>query len=349
VPPVSTRPTVVVTGGAGCLGHAVIEQLLEPGGAIDAGLVRSFDRRASGRGARERLVEIEGDLRSREALRGAVRGADLVLHCAATVDWGQNAAAVLDAINHEGTKNVVAACRAEGVRALVHTSTLDVLFTGRPMVDVDETHPYPERHPNAYCRTKADGERRALEANGADLAVAVVRPCVVFGERDPFHVPALLERARKRRLFYIGDGKARAEFSYVGNVAHLLLVAGRSLLSPARAAAGRVYFATDGGPGNFFDFLAPFVEAGGGVLPPSFLRIPAPPLRLVGALLEDVAAAARPMIDLRPTLTRFAVDFVCSDYTIKTDRAARELGYAPRFSRAEAIARTVGWNRARKA
>jgi nucleoside-diphosphate-sugar epimerase len=231
------------------------------------------------------------------------------------------------------------------VRALVHTSTLDVLFTGRPIVDVDESHPYPAQHPNAYCRTKAEGEMRALDANGAALRTAVVRPCVIFGERDPFHVPALLERARRGRLVRIGDGRAQAQFSYVGNVAHTLLLAARSLLSPEARAAGRVYFATDGERGNFFDFLAPFVEAGGGRMPPSYLRVPAAPLRALGAVLEGVARASRPYVHFRPTLTRFAVDFICNDYTVRTDRAVRELGYAPRYGREDAIARTIAWHR----
>jgi sterol-4alpha-carboxylate 3-dehydrogenase (decarboxylating) len=336
---------VVVTGGSGCLGHAVIDQLLEPGGVLGPVEVRSLDRRRSGRPPREGLVELLGDIRSARSLREAVRGADLVLHCAAAVDWGQAPASELEEINVQGTERLIEACRAEGVRALVHTSTLDVLFTGEPIRDADESRPYPERHPNAYCRTKADAEQRALDANGPSLRTAVVRPCVIFGERDPFHVPALLSRARRGRLLRIGDGRARSQFSYVGNVAHALLLAGRSLLGEGRAA-GRVYFVTDGEPENFFEFLAPFVVAGGGRMPPRALSLPHAPLHAVGALLEGLARVVQPLVSYRPVLTRFAVDFVCVDYTVKTDRAARELGYAPRFVRAEAIARTIAWQAA---
>lgn len=335
---------VVVTGGSGCLGHTVIEQLLEQGGVLGPVEVRSFDLRPSGRPQREGLSEIVGDIRSLADLRRAFQGATLVLHCASAVDWGQISEETLEQINVGGTRNVIEACRLENVQALVHTSTLDVLFTGEHIRDADEHRPYPAEHPNAYCRTKADAEQLALKANGA-LRVAVVRPCVIFGERDPFHVPALLERALRRQLFWIGDGTARAEFSYVGNVSHTLLVVARSLLSEEAIAAGKVYFATDGGAGNFFAFLTPFIEAGGGRMPHRLLRIPHRPLWLIGSMLETLARAARPVIAFKPTLTRFAVDFICRDYTVKTDRAARELGYTPRYSRPEAIARTVAWQR----
>lgn len=338
---------VVVTGGSGCLGHAVIEQLLEREGVLGPVEVRSLDVRVSARQPQHDLTELVGDIRSLADVRKAVRGAELVLHCASAVDWGQISEETLEAINVGGTRNVIEACRLEGVKALVHTSTLDVLFTGEHIRDAHEHSPYPAQHPNAYCRTKADAEQLALKANDDRLRVAVVRPCVIFGERDPFHVPALLERALRGQLFWIGDGSARAEFSYVGNVAHTLLVVARSLLSEQAVAAGNVYFATDGGAGNFFEFLAPFVEAGGGRMPHRLLRIPHRPLWWVGSMLETFARAARPVLTFKPTLTRFAVDFICRDYIVKTDRAARELGYAPRYSRAEAIARTVAWQRGR--
>lgn len=335
---------MVVTGGAGFLGSVVVAQLLAGDAPIVPREVRVFDRAPF---AGERVRAIRGDVRSREALREAVRGADVVIHCAAVVDWGREPDEVLHAINVGGTDNVIAACKDEGVRALVHTSTLDVVYSGRPIVNGDESLPYPKRHPNAYCSTKAEAERRALAANGDALHTAVIRPCCIFGEADPFHVPPLLELAEKGRLVRVGDGRARSQFSYVGNVAHALILAGRSLLSPDARAAGQLYFVTDCEPANFFDFVAPFVEAEGVRMPPASRGLPRAPLYAAGALLEGISYLARPVVRFTPTLTRFAVDFVCVDFTIRTDKLARELGYAPRVAPDEAIARTAAWHRAR--
>lgn len=335
--------TVVVTGGAGFLGRVVVGQLLDGQSPLAADEVRVFDHAL---GEANDAVAIRGDVRSLAEVRAAVRGADAVIHCAALVDWGREPDEVLHAVNVVGTDNVIQACRAEGVPAMVHTSTLDVVYSGRPVVGGDESLPYAERHANGYNRTKAEAEQRVLAANDARLRTAAIRPCCIFGERDPFHVEPLLALARRGRLVRVGDGRAKSSFTYVGNVAHALLVAARSLLGDGRAA-GQVYFVTDCAPANFFDFLAPFVEAEGVPMPPASSGLPRAPLRAIGAALEGAAALVRPVVRFTPTLTRFAVDFVSQDFTIESDKIARELGYVPRFPPSEAIARTVDWHRAR--
>lgn len=335
---------VVVTGGAGFLGRRVVDQLLEADGLLAPSEVRVLDLAP---GSRADVVHVRGDIRSREIVASALRGAELVIHCAASVDWGRESEDVLRAINVGGTENVMDACRSEGVPAMVHTSTLDVVYSGRPILDGDETLPYPERHLNAYCRTKTEAEKRVLAENGRGLATSVIRPCCIFGEGDPFHVEPLLEMARRGRLFRVGDGRARSQFSYAGNVAHALLLAGRALLEPERRGAGQAYFVTDCEPANFFDFVTPFVEAEGVRMPPASAGLPRAPLYALGALLEGASELARPFVRFTPTLTRFAVDFVCLDFTIRSDKLARELGYTPRFSPEEAIARTAEWHRAR--
>ncbi|MCZ7687347.1 MAG: NAD-dependent epimerase/dehydratase family protein [Sandaracinaceae bacterium] len=335
--------TVVVTGAAGFLGRVVVQQLLEGGSPLAPREVRALDR---ARVVEPRARPIEADVRSLAALREAVRGADAVIHCAALVDWGREPDEALHAVNVVGTDNVIQACRAEGVPAMVHTSTLDVLWTGRPLRGGDESLPHAAQHANGYNRTKAEAERRALAASDARLGVSVIRPCCIFGEGDPFHVEPLLELGRRGRLVRVGDGRARCSFSYVGNVAHGLLVAARSLLEDRRAA-GQVYFVTDCAPANFFDFVAPFVEAEGVRMPPASSALPRAPLYAIGAALESAAALARPLVRLTPTLTRFAVDFVCQDFIIESDKIARELGYAPRFTPEEAVLRTIAWHRRR--
>lgn len=347
--PTLPSPTVLITGGAGFLGHALVRELTrseeDPAALLRPREIRVLDPRAPEPGD-PRVRHLEGDVRDRAALAEACRGVDLVFHCAALVDWGRLSDEELGAVNVAGTANVIQACREASVQALVHTSTLDVVYTGEPRSFVDEEAPVAERHVNGYCRTKAAAEALARRANGAPLAsgralkVAVLRPASIYGERDPYHVPGLVSGAIAKRIPRIGNGAGRCQHVYVGNVAHAHCLAGRSLLEDGRAA-GQVYFITDSEPENFFDFLEPIVSALGYRVLPRSLAIPRVPLRAVGALLEGAAALLRPLHPFAPLVTRFAVDFVSMEFTVSGEKLVRELGYRPVYGKDEAHARTI--------
>ena len=69
------------------------------------------------------------------SLLSRARGVDAVLHTASLVDYGHASETTLESINVGGVENVIRACREAGVPALVHTSTMDVIYAGRPVVD----------------------------------------------------------------------------------------------------------------------------------------------------------------------------------------------------------------------
>ena len=91
----------VTGGGRGFLGGHVVRALEEAGHEVACEFV---------------------DIRDREGLARAVRGADAVCHVAALYSFTAPAAE-LEAVNVGGTANVIEACRAAGVRRLVHTSS----------------------------------------------------------------------------------------------------------------------------------------------------------------------------------------------------------------------------------
>lgn len=336
---------MVVTGGSGFLGRVVVEALTD-GLVLAPSEIRVLDPKPYP--GEERVTQRAVDIRDRAAITEALRGADVVIHCAGAVDWGVLPESLLEAVNVQGTANVVAACQEAGVNALVHVSTLDVVWQGHAVVDGDETLPYCDKPANGYCRTKTEGEKIALAAEGTATAsgtlhVAVVRPCAMYGERDPYHIPPLLRLARAGRLVRIGDGSARSQFVYVGNCAHLLVLAAKDLLGPDPAGAGEAFLATDFEPMNFFDGLAPFLEAAGYPMPPPSKGLPRRPMRALGRVMELISASVRPVWSFKPTLTTFAIDFITLDFTFRTDKARRLLGYQPRFSQAEATKRTAEW------
>lgn len=347
---------VVVTGGAGFLGRAVIRALAgeerEP--VLRAREARVFDLRP-GLGSDQNgfsALPVPGDVRDGSALRRVCQGADVVLHLAAMVDWGVRPPALVRAVNVGGTANVVAACLTEGVPALVHVSSEDAVHDGGPICDGDESLPYPDRFPNAYCQTKSESERMALEANGELLAtpgpggqshlrVATIRPCSIWGGGDAYHLESLLDMARRMPLPRMGNGRARFSGVYVDNAAHLVLLAAKALLEDRPGVAGEVFYATDYPARNFFDFFEPMLASQGLRMLPWRFAVPASLAYALGALNEAAAAAIRPVVKLTPKLSRYGVRFICQDHTYKTDKAARVLGYAPLLGEAEAVARTI--------
>ncbi len=350
--------TVLITGGSGFLGQALLRELCKADGVLPPPAeIRVFDTKPLKPELMDKssvnITSIVGDIRSYEQVRAACEGADAVIHAAALVDWGSAGEQLLDEVNIEGTRNLIRACREAGVRALVYTSTMDVVCSGTPIRDGDESIPYPTRFADGYARSKAAAEQVALAANGAPLQhpeaetgdalrTCVVRPCGMFGEADPYHVSSTLRMALDGKLnFRVGDGSAVFQHVYVGNVAHGHRLALRSLLRGDGAADGQVYLTTDAPAANFFDFLEPVMEGLGYAMPTR--SIPYPLAYGIGAIMELLAALCRPFFSFTPMITRSSVQILCKDFSFKTDKAERDLGYRPVYSDEEAIERTVAW------
>lgn len=348
IPP---HPVVLITGGAGFLGSALVRELTKENDStrLSPAEIRLFDTRPPAGAIGNGVRFVQGDIRSPEDLARAFAGVDLIFHCAAVIDWGQRPYSFIHDVNVNGTRNVLAAAAASGAAALVYTSTMDVLYDGRAIRNGDETMPYPEKFTMAYAETKAIAEQAVLRANDAGvLKTCVIRPCGMFGEGDPYHVSSFLKLAQKGRLtFRIGNGTARFQHVYVGNVAHAHVLAGGSLLEPRGAAAGNVYFATDFAAKNFFDYMEPILHGIGYPMPPKRRSIPMPVMYALGSLYEGASWLCRPFFRLAPMVSRTSVIMVCKDMTFSGDKACRDLGYRPLYSEEEAIARTVSYFRDR--
>src|SRR5918999_755317 len=155
-------PAAFVTGGSGFIGGALIERLRREGWGVRA-LARSVGAAAK---VRERGAEpVAGELGDMRALEAESVGCDVCFHAAAKVeDWGDPAE--FERLNVGGTANVIAACRAAGVRRLVHVGTEAALTAGQALVGVDERAPLRPDSPFLYSSSKAKAEQLVREANG---------------------------------------------------------------------------------------------------------------------------------------------------------------------------------------
>jgi dihydroflavonol-4-reductase len=172
--------TVVVTGASGHVGAALVRALLAEGESVRA-LVRSDTRALSGLEVDVQKI----DVTDAAGIRAAFRGASVVYHAAARITLEAIADAEADRVNVEGTRNVIDACRREGVGRLVHFSTIHAIGPdGRELLVEGGGLPYE--------RSKATAEREVVLAAQGDLDAVIVSPCAVVGPYD--HKPSYIGR-----------------------------------------------------------------------------------------------------------------------------------------------------------
>jgi nucleoside-diphosphate-sugar epimerase len=304
-----------VTGGSGFIGGALIERLRREGWDVRA-LARSEQ-------AAERVRELGAEPVMGDLDDLHVEDCEVAFHAAAKVeDFGDPAD--FERVNVQGTRNVVAACRAGGVRRLVHVGTEAALMAGQPLVNVDESAPLRPDSPVLYSSSKARAEEIV---RGADFETVVVRPRFVWGRGDTTLLPQMVEMVRTGRFRWVGGGRQLTATTHIDNTVEGLW------LAATRAPAGGVYFVTDGEPTVFRDFITQWVGTQGVTIPdksvpPGVAKAAAVSAERIWRLLKRPGS---------PPLTRFAVWVSSQECTIDISRAERELGYAPVTTREDGL------------
>lgn len=337
------RRLALVTGGGGFLGRHIVEQLLATGNYD----VRVFDIRAPAPGTAIAAVEyVVGDLRKPDDVRTACAGADVVFHVATASPTGANAYnhALMRGVNVDGTRNVIEACVAGGVRTLIYTSSASVVFDGRDLFMVNEDTPYAARPLDFYTTTKIEGEKLVLEANGrGGLATCALRPSGIFGEYDLLTVPSIVDKARAGKMKYIiGNGKNEMDWTYAGNVAAAHLAAADKLSAggPTSPAAGKPYFITNDAPRPFWGFMGDVCEGLGYGRPR--IHLPFLLLYVIACFVQYIVVPLlAPFKRIEPDFTPFRIKVASVNRTFDCSRAKKALGYVPAVGMDEALKRTL--------
>ncbi|MCD6344872.1 MAG: SDR family NAD(P)-dependent oxidoreductase, partial [Anaerolineae bacterium] len=114
----------LVTGATGCVGANIVEALLEQGHTVRA-LQRSTSRLDALAGLAPEMVV--GDVLDYDSLLAAMAGCDWVFHAAGISQYWRNKAELIYRVNVEGTRNVLRAALAQGVRRVIYTSSVGAL------------------------------------------------------------------------------------------------------------------------------------------------------------------------------------------------------------------------------
>ncbi len=320
--------TLLVTGGGGFLGMALIKELLTQGYSIKT-INRGHYPELEPLG----ITVLRGDLADYETASHAVQGCDAVFHVAAKPGvWGPYPE-YFDA-NVKATMNILKACREHGVRRLVYTSSPSVTFAGKNQENVDESTPYPKKFLAAYPETKAMAEKLVREANDQDLATVSLRPHLIWGPGDRHLIPRVIDRAKKGRLKLIGSSANLVDAVYIDNAVDAHIQAFQKL-SIGASISGRAYFIGNDEPIRMDDIINNILAAA--KLPPQTARISYRLAMIIGTLFETVYRWLG--IKSEPPLTRFVVLQLSTSHWFNPRAARDELDYHPRVSMKEGFRR----------
>jgi nucleoside-diphosphate-sugar epimerase len=303
----------VVTGGAGFIGSALVRTLLAQG----AGTVRVVDNFLTGRESnlseiRSRIELDQSDIRDYDAMAGAIRGADVVVHLAAipSVPRSIQDPAPSHQVNIDGTFNVLRAAAEAKVGRVVYAASSSAYGDTDVLPKVESMPPRPK---SPYAVQKLAGEYYSSVFHSCfDLETVALRFFNVYGERQDPSSPysgvlslffkALIER-RSPTIF--GDGEQTRDFTYVEDVAALCLKA-----ATAPGVAGKMYNA---GNGHRYS------------------------LNAVWDLLQKIEGVTLP--------ARYGPPRVgdVRDSQADTTAARRDLGHAPEYTLEQGLRRTLEW------
>jgi nucleoside-diphosphate-sugar epimerase len=321
---------VLVTGGGGFLGKAIIKKLVK-----EKKTITSFSRNYYQDLDRMGVCQIQGDLADKNAVSHAAQNVDVIFHVAAKAGlWG--AYEEYYAANVAGTANVIDACIENKVSQLIYTSSPSVIFDDYDMENVDESVPYPDTYLTAYQKTKALAEQLVIASKTKGVLSIILRPHLIWGPEDNHIVPGIIKRAK--RLKVIGPANDRVDSIYVDNAADAHILAAEKLaLNPS--LSGNVYFISQDEPVSKWTLANGFLAAAG--LPPIKGHVSARTAFLAGCIFEWVYR--RLNIKKEPPITRFAAKEAATSHWFDISRAKRDLGYVPQVSTKEGLKRLKTW------
>jgi len=319
---------VLVTGATGFIGSHLAEMLVNAGYEV-----KTLARPTSDTAFLKVLgVEIVfRDIVDATAVKEAVKGCQHVYHIAAMTSRLTRSKKEYEAVNVEGTKNVVHAALSANVERLVYGSSAGVYGSVTANIPTDE-HTQP--HPNSYYRaSKLIGERAMLAAHRQKgLPVVIARISSIYGPRS-MNWRGLFQAIAARRFRMIGTGENHVHLGYVSD-----LVEGLRRCAETPDIVGQCYILTGNEPLQLRQLVGMVAQELG--LPQPQGSVPAAPFRAFYALAQGVYH--RLGIEV-PHAHRHELFF--TDRILNIAKAQKELGYQPQVSMRQGIQQTVQWYR----
>ncbi len=218
--------TVLVTGGAGFIGSALVRKLLNKKYQVTI-----LDNLSTG--SRDnlpndtRLRLVTADVRDCEQVSQVVHGQRAVIHLAAQafIPYSYEQPLHVANVNAIGSLNIFKACLDHGVERLVHISSSEVYGSAK-YTPMDEQHPLAPYSTYSVAKAAADMWAQTLHWEH-QLPVVILRPFNTFGPREtlPYFIPEMIRQGLKEAVIRVGNLDASRDFTYVDDMADAMVTA----------------------------------------------------------------------------------------------------------------------------
>jgi dihydroflavonol-4-reductase len=283
------------------------------------------------RGVEELAAErMHVELNDPDTLIQAFAGVEVVYHLAATISLDRRRQSQMNQTNVGGTRNVLAACAAAGVRRLVHFSSIEALSDQGGFSPTTEHNPLAERgDTTAYGWSKARSEALVLEAAAAGLEAVILNPTAIIGPYD-FRPSAL-----GRTLISVSQGRLPVLVKGGFNWVDVRDVVDAAIAAEQRGVSGERYLLA----GTWLSLLdlSRMVEAAGGR---KLRRVAAPSWAArLGAVLIDLVGS---LDGRQPVFTGDTLKAISKHRRISIEKARRNLDFQTRPLE-ETVEQTLSW------
>lgn len=203
---------ICVTGGSGFVGSNLIQDLSSEFEVVN------IDRRQS---PYFPDITIVSDIRNLAELNKALHKADLVIHLAAEHRDDITPVNLYYDVNVDGTRILLETMVQNNVKSIIFTSTVAIYGLNKKMPD-EHFVPTPFNH---YGKSKWQAEEviKKWQEEDPSRAALIIRPTVIFGERNRGNVYNLFKQIASGRFVKIGSGHNRKSLAYVGNVTAFIM------------------------------------------------------------------------------------------------------------------------------
>ena len=321
---------VLVTGGTGFTGKALVKRLIDEGHEVVALDYKEGLKTEELRGWGAKVCI--GSVTDREIVEQCMDGVEVVHHLAAAFRELDVPNTYYRDINVEGTRNVLEAARAHKVKKFIYCSTCGVHGN---IDDPPGGEDAPIQPADYYQQTKYEAESIVTEYNQNGMKTVILRPAAIYGPGDPERFFMIFKRVARGSFPMCGNGKTYYHPLYIDNLVDAFMLA----MEDGKGEGGTYLIADE----EYVEIKEIVKKTGKALnIDVKIKYYPIIPLIIVGHIFEKVCKPFR----ITPPIFPRRVDWYRQNRAFKIDKAKKDLGYKPKVGLDEGLRRTGQWYRA---